>query len=158
MSSLSVITSSMYGFIQYVQKNFESYSKGKKLSYNDFYDYLQNDEHASASANMRRNLTHALAQLVLKIKNSKENEDKFYAERKGGLRRIVVGFTSVFVVVILALVAAMLIVIRSYSNQYLKASKMIIVFGIIIAVLFTLFYLLLQNVDLQKEQPKNPLS
>jgi hypothetical protein len=145
----------MYTFIQYVNKNYESYAKDKKTSYEEFYNYLSNEEHASASANMRKNFTYALAELFLKIKRAKENEDKFYSERKAGLQRILIGFTSVFVVVILALVAAMFIVIRSYSTQILKASKMVIVFGIIIAVLFTLFYLLLQNIELQKTQQRN---
>jgi hypothetical protein len=152
--SSSVISNSLYRFIQDIEEMYTDYTKvTPKASYQLFYDYLNYEYKKDKDGklgekidedreNMKKSLTFKLMELCFKFDQMEANEVLLRDNRIKSMRNIKAAFTLIFVIITIIFIVLTVLVGKAYRHDWGKGIKMILTFVIIYLVITTLYVLL----------------
>ncbi len=150
--SASIISNSLYRFIQDVEDIYISFAKtNPKASYQTFYDYLTDTKIVDDDKDaIKQHLTMKLMDVCYKMSKIQSLEKDVSENRQDSLDLLRGTFIFIYVILTIIFVVVCVLIGKAYKHDFFKASKMILSFVIIYLIVSTLFVLFVKYINYQK--------
>lgn len=152
--SASIISNSLYRFIQDVEDIYINFAKtNPKATYQSFYDYLTDTNTKNVDDDkdaIKQHITMKLMDVCYKISKIQSLENDVSENRQHSLDLLRGTFIFIFVILTIIFVVVCVLIGKAYKHDFFKASKMILTFVIIYLVVSTLFILFVKYINHQK--------